>query len=138
MLKTGQGLAEVNIDMYKGDEKWKNYSTLDKLTGGEKGRSVGSSVLKSVMGDLIDGDKSASEIIDNAVKSGVQQYGSDLMGDALGDEFKEAELTQGATEAHREMAKNLMGELYTEKLTNPIANEISETFNDWRKSLLGV
>ena len=138
LLKTGQGLAEGTIDMYKGDEKWKNYSTLDKLTGGEKGRSVGSSVLKSVMGDLIDGDKSASEIIDNAVKSGVQQYGSDLMGDALGDEFKEAELTQGATEAHREMAKNLMGELYTEKLTNPIANEISETFNDWRKSLLGV
>ena len=138
LLKTGQGLAESTIDLYSGDDRWKNHSTLDKLTGGEKGRSVGSSVLKSVMGDLIDGDKDASEIIDNAVKSGVTQYGSDLMGDVIGDQVKDAELTGGATDAHREMVKNLGGEWLNEKITNPVSEEISGELNFWRKKFLGV
>lgn len=138
LLKTGQGLAEGTIDLYSGDDRWKNHGTLDKLTGGEKGRSVGSAVLKSVMGDLIDGDKDASEIIDNAVKSGVTQYGSDLMGDVIGDQVKDAELTGGATDAHREMVKNLGGEWLNEKITNPVSEEISGELNFWRKKFLGV
>lgn len=138
VLKVGQGFAENAIDMYKGDKRWEDFATLDMLTGGEKGRSAGSSMLKTVMGDLIDGDKDASEMIDNAVKSGVSQYGSDLMGDVIGDKVKNAELTHGATEANKEMFKNFSSDWYTEKVTNPIAEDISNALNDWRKSVLGI
>ena len=134
MTKIGQGFAENAIDSFLGDnEKWEG-----TYFDSEKGRGAGAEVLKSVMGSIIDGDKEVSEIFDDAVKSGVTKYGSDLIGDVVGDQFKDAELTRGATEAHRDMMKSLYSSWFTQDISDPISEEISTELNEWRQFLFGI
>ena len=134
MTKIGQGFAENAIDSFLGDnEKWEG-----TYFDSEKGRGAGAEVLKSVMGSIIEGDKEVSEIFDDAVKSGVTKYGSDLIGDVVGDQFKDAELTRGATEAHRDMMKSLYSSWFTQDISDPISEEISTELNEWRQFLFGI
>lgn len=138
LVKMGQGFAENTIDSVSGSDKWKEFKTLNKLTGGSKGRAAGSEMLKTVMGDLIDGDKSTSEVIDDAVKSGVSKFGSDLIGDALGSQVDKAELTYGATKEHAQMVKTLYGDWLSKTVSDPISEGLSGKLNEWRKAMLGV
>ena len=135
--KLGQGLTEAMIDRGFSEETWKKHSTLDKLTGGEEGRSVGSAVFKSLMSDAIDGDKDVSEMIDNAVKAGTSQAGSDLVGKVVGKQIKKADLA-GATESHANVVGALGGDWLTQTVSNPVAEDISNSFNNWRKDTFGV
>ena len=135
--KIGQGLTEAVIDKGFSEETWKKFSTLDKLTGGESGRSVGGAVFKSVMGDMIDGDKSVSEMIDNAVAAGTQQVGSDLTGKVVGGLAKKADMGN-LTQEQANVLTALGGSGMTETVSNPVAEEISNSLNEWRKDTLGV
>ena len=137
-LKVGQGLVEVGIDQYADHDKWKEFKTLDKITGGDTGRTVGGEVLKSLMGDAIDGDKDVSEMIDNAVKAGAKKYTSNLLSDKLGDEINSAELTGGATEAHQNVVNSLAGDWMTQTFSDPLTEDICDELNAWRKELLEV
>ena len=86
---------------------------------------------------MIDGDKSVSEMIDNAVAAGTQQVGSDLTGKVVGGLAKKADMGN-LTQEQANVLTALGGSGMTETVSNPVAEEISNSLNEWRKDTLGV
>ena len=124
-LKVGQGVAEVVIP-----------STIKGPEG---------AVVKTVMNDLIEGEKSAGEIYDHAKKTYVTGYVNKWIGDVVKGQTEQAynytagQIDVSTPEGINELADTYMlsnlveaagGEILGQTVTNPLADEILTQMNE--------